>query len=950
MTATELGVLYVDSNPSRAESIRSTVTDSHPEVEMRVAETCAAAEAACTAASVDCVVSRATLSDGDGVDLLATVDADDTATTVLYDEDHSPALLERVADAGIDEYVHDSGSASVDVLVDHLLARQSASSSSAETTDQPGVTATMDVVSDVVLVVDAEGTVTFASPAVEDVFGYAPDEVTGNPLTVLIPPTLRERHRRGMRRYLETGERTLDWEDVRLPGRHRDGHEVPLSISFNELRVDGDRWFVGVARDVTEQTRRERELERYEAMLESVHDGVYVLDESSRFLGVNEAYARLVGRDRDELLGAPSTTVTGESVSEEVDALQRTLLEGDTDAVTYETTLDTPAGPVPLEAHISLFPLQSGEYGRIGVVRDITERRRREQQLASLNEMAQALAAAETAREVCEVAVHAAAETLDLPISTFQLYDAETGTLTPTARTPAASELVGEDALFGSESDVAWQAYVDGTKTVVGNVCDAADVSPSATPLRSAMVLPVAQYGVFVTGETEPDAFTETDVLVADILVANVLAALERTDREETLRRQKAELESRTATLERVNRINGVIRELTRALTEATTREEIEQVVCTQLANADPYRFVWVGEQETMDGELVPRASAGVGRSYLDEITVTGDAGDVTGQGPAGRAIRTREPQVQNSINMDRSFEPWRSAAMRRGFRASIAIPLVYRETLYGVLCLYADEANVFDELEVNVLSELGKTIGFAINALERRNALVSDEAVELVFAVDDESIPAIRFCRETGGEFSLDTLVERSDGTIRAFFHVTGVDPQTVTEHAIRTPSIGDVNLISERDGDYRFETTLGEGSFLGTLLDYGAHPTAFTATPDGGTLTVELPRNGDIRAFLDAFVNSYAGAELVARRELDRPIQTESEFRALYRERLTERQEEVLRTAYFAGFFDWPRKATGEEVASLLGISQPTVNRHVRKGEYELFSLVFDGADSDV
>ena len=56
-----------------------------------------------------------------------------------------------------------------------------------------------------------------------------------------------------------------------------------------------------------------------------------------------------------------------------------------------------------------------------------------------------------------------------------------------------------------------------------------------------------------------------------------------------------------------------------------------------------------------------------------------------------------------------------------------------------------------------------------------------------------------------------------------------------------------------------------------------------------------------------------------------------------------------EVLETAYFASFFEWPRRATGGEVAELLGVSQPTVNRHVRNGERKLFAMVFESNEAD-
>lgn len=59
----------------------------------------------------------------------------------------------------------------------------------------------------------------------------------------------------------------------------------------------------------------------------------------------------------------------------------------------------------------------------------------------------------------------------------------------------------------------------------------------------------------------------------------------------------------------------------------------------------------------------------------------------------------------------------------------------------------------------------------------------------------------------------------------------------------------------------------------------------------------------------------------------------------------RLTDRQREVLQVAYHSGFFEWPRSQNGEEVADVLGITQPTFHQHLRVGQRELLAGVFEG-----
>nr|WP_247414768.1 bacterio-opsin activator domain-containing protein [Halomarina salina] len=527
-------------------------------------------------------------------------------------------------------------------------------------------------------------------------------------------------------------------------------------------------------------------------------------------------------------------------------------------------------------------------------------------------------------------------------MTTIKYYNEATGHLEPQTRTPELRALIGDDPLFGVDWHLAWQAFVDDEERIVDDIA-AADVETGETPLGSAMVLPIGEHGVFIAGTETAGSFTDTDVLVSRILVANTLAALDRVDREQELRTQKSRLEEHNDALERLNRLNGVIRGLTGKLVEASTREEIETAVCEELAGTDPYVFAWVAQQGAVGNEVTPRTSAGREDGYLDDIEITVDDSP-TGQGPAGTAFKTRKPAVQNNLHVDPPFEPWRQQALQRGYRAGISIPLAYRETVYGVLNLYADEPGVFDEMEVAVLGELGNMVGYAINAIERKRAIVGDAAVELTFTVTDDTIPAIGFADVTDGTFEFETLVERPDGSLRVFFETTGVDPETVYEFADRTTTVDHLTLLTEGEESCRFEAIVGEDSFFADLVSYGAYPTAMYAGSEGGEVTIELPRNGDVKAFIRMFVRRYEGAELVARVEQNRPVRTSAEFEATYRDRLTERQAEVLETAYFSGFFEWPRETSGKELAALLDISQPTVSRHIRTSERKLFGLLFD------
>lgn len=142
----------------------------------------------------------------------------------------------------------------------------------------------VETVADAVVTVDASGTILSVNHAAERIFGYEAVEMLGAPLTMLMPDYLRRLHEEGMQRYVETSVWHISWGGVELPGLHKSGREVPLEISFGEFKLDGQRYFTGIARDIS--TRR-----RVEARLAAQYEVTRALAESKDF---KEAVPRIL--------------------------------------------------------------------------------------------------------------------------------------------------------------------------------------------------------------------------------------------------------------------------------------------------------------------------------------------------------------------------------------------------------------------------------------------------------------------------------------------------------------------------------------------------------------------------------------------------------------------------------------------------------------------------------
>jgi diguanylate cyclase (GGDEF)-like protein/PAS domain S-box-containing protein len=110
----------------------------------------------------------------------------------------------------------------------------------------------LDILPDAVIMVDASGRITFVNPAVRSLFGYEPQELLEQPLSLLMPHESRERHAKLVARFHHEGTPTMMGSRPVLHAVHRAGHLMPVSISLCNLTLEhGERVSVAVVHDVS---------------------------------------------------------------------------------------------------------------------------------------------------------------------------------------------------------------------------------------------------------------------------------------------------------------------------------------------------------------------------------------------------------------------------------------------------------------------------------------------------------------------------------------------------------------------------------------------------------------------------------------------------------------------------------------------------------------------------
>lgn len=200
--------------------------------------------------------------------------------------------------------------------------------------------AILDSSPDCVVAIDHEGRITEFNPAAEQTFGHRRSDVLGRRLAdVIIPPSLRDKHRKGFAHYLATGDSKVLGRRLEMAALCSDGREIPVELTITRIPQDGLPAFTGHLRDITERKRSEdalrlahaqvlRSEERWRSVFENSAVGVALTDLNGRFIATNLVYQKMLGYTEDELQQLTFLDLTHEENVEENRTLIGELLDG----------------------------------------------------------------------------------------------------------------------------------------------------------------------------------------------------------------------------------------------------------------------------------------------------------------------------------------------------------------------------------------------------------------------------------------------------------------------------------------------------------------------------------------------------------------------------------------------------------------------------------------------
>ena len=342
-------------------------------------------------------------------------------------------------------------------------------------------------------------------------------------------------------------------------------HHLDKALKYNKLQVfeyklpvlDGDlKYFesrmtaisqnqaVVVIRDITDRKEAEKELEVQKAyfkqLFENSPDAIAILDTNSKVINVNESFTELFRYEVDEIKDKQiNEFLVPEKYKKEAYEVSNRICSGE---IVQKETVRKKKNGEKIEIYLLSYPikLDDDKVGMYALYRDISERKSLEKNLREsknkieeLHEIAIEMETIDNEDEIYKLTVDAAENILNFDVCSLDIV--EDNMFVVKARSTGVRD-DGIDEKAPITTGVAGKVYQSGESKITGDVRDDPDAEPANSAYKSAMTVPIDDFGIFQVISNKKDYFDEVDLELTELLIAHTSAAIKRIRAEERIK------------------------------------------------------------------------------------------------------------------------------------------------------------------------------------------------------------------------------------------------------------------------------------------------------------------------------------------------------------------------------------------------------------------------------